>query len=173
MLHFYFVLICFALEINYLNYGHLNVLFLHYGSLRIIFTFKPMCTVKPISFNCRHECVKQCFELARWNFLGWNSAPRWLSIIHAVRAGKRNSGTVTPGVVLYTSFLLLLTFLARGPSCYGHLASVIRQHLPHDWCSLGTTVAAVWLKTPPFLTCKTVRVMLGFVSVWVLGARKW
>lgn len=86
---------------------------------------------------------------------GWNSAPRWLSIIHAVRAGKRNSGTVTPGVVLYTSFLLLLTFLARGPSCYGHLASVIRQHLPHDWCSLGTTVAAVWLKTPPFLTCKT------------------
>lgn len=91
---------------------------------------------------------------------GWNSAPRWLSIIHAVRAGKRNSGTVTPGVVLYTSFLLLLTFLARGPSCYGHLASVIRQHLPHDWCSLGTTVAAVWLKTPPFLTCKTVRVML-------------
>lgn len=70
MLHFYFVLICFALEINYLNYGHLNVLFLHYGSLRIIFTFKPMCTVKPLSFNCRRECVKQCFELARWNFLG-------------------------------------------------------------------------------------------------------
>lgn len=172
MLHFYFLLICFALEINYLNYGHLNVLFLHYGSLRIIFTFKLMCTVKPISLTA---------DMNLWNTASsWHVGTFWVKlcakvtpIIRAVRAGKTNSGTVTPGVVLYTSFLLLLTFLASGPSCYGHLASVIRQHLPHDWCSLGTTVAAVWLKTPPFLTCKTVRVMLGFVSVWVLGSRKW
>lgn len=137
MLHFYFVLICFALEINYLNYGHLNVLFLHYGSLRIIFTFKPMCTVKLISFNCRHESVKQCFELA---LFGWNCTkvtfyhPRCQS-----RQEKQRDGNTRCCVV--HKFFVVAHFL----SCYGHLASVIRQHLPHDWCSLGTTVAAVWL----------------------------
>lgn len=42
-------------------------------------------------------------------WLNW--LPRWLLIILAVRAGKRRSRTVAPGVVLYTRFCCCLQLL--------------------------------------------------------------
>lgn len=61
-------------------------------------------------------------------------------------------------------FLLLPAFLASTPSCCGHLAPVISQRLPRDCRGPGTMVASLWQEPQPFLTCKTVKAMLGFVS---------
>lgn len=95
------------------------------------------------------------------NFSQFSWSLRSPLLILPVRAGLEHSRMVAPGVVLYTSFLLLLPFSTSTPSCYGHLVFVISQRPPHDCRDLGTIVASVWQEPQPYLTCK--KIMLGFV----------
>lgn len=107
-----------------------------------------------------------------WNFveLLWSDwLPRWLLIIPPVRAGKRHSRTVAPGVVLYTRFCCCLQLLHAAMDTW-LLCDKARSDtwLLQSWHNSSPSLA----ETTTFLTCKTVKVKLGFVYLWILGARK-